>query len=215
MRARVPPLPQIPKVELEVVADRSDEPGGFLTLRRLELCVRARGGRSAPFRYDVIERRALDAVVIAAHGVDARGAPCVYLRSAVRPPVALRPVAPKIDGVLWELPAGLIEPGEEPRAAAARELYEELGFTVAPEALEALGGWALPAPGFVGEMHWFFHVRVDESLREEPAGDGSALEEGASIAAVPVAEALAACKDGVVRDAKTELALRRLADILG
>lgn len=37
-----------------------------------------------------------------------------------------------IEAVTWEIPAGLIEPGEEPAAAAARELAEEtqLGGTV-------------------------------------------------------------------------------------
>src|SRR5690606_10034210 len=101
------------------------------------------GGRSdvPPFSYDLVERRALDAAVIAAHHLDARGAPCVYLRSAVRPPVALRPIPPKLTGVLWELPAGLIEPDEAPRSAAARELYEELGFLADEAALEPLGGW--------------------------------------------------------------------------
>lgn len=211
----MPPLPSIPHIELEVVRDRSREPRGFLTLRRYELSVASGGATSEPFPYDVVERRALDAAVIAAHHLDARGAPCVYLRSAVRPPVALRPTPPKLTGVLWELPAGLIEPEEDPRAGAARELYEELGFAVDPAALEPLGGWALPAPGFVGEMHWFFHVRVDPGARTEPTGDGSPLEAGAEVASVPVRDALEACRAGDIRDAKTELALRRLAELLG
>ncbi len=32
---------------------------------------------------------------------------------------------PAVDAVTWELPAGLIDPGETPREAAARELAEE------------------------------------------------------------------------------------------
>ena len=44
---------------------------------------------------------------------------------------------------LWELPAGSIDPGEEPEAAARRECHEELG--VIAETAERLGeAWALP-----------------------------------------------------------------------
>jgi 8-oxo-dGTP diphosphatase len=32
----------------------------------------------------------------------------------------------------WEIPGGMVEPGESPRAACSRELAEELGLTVEP-----------------------------------------------------------------------------------
>lgn len=39
------------------------------------------------------------------------------------------------DVTLFELPAGMIDPGETPALAASRELREETGIVVAPEAL--------------------------------------------------------------------------------
>ncbi len=214
MPAPVAILPELPKVALDVAADRSDEREGFLTLERYELAVVQGGTKSKTLRYDMITRRALDAAIMVAHYTDEAGRPCVFLRSAVRPPVALRRIEPKAPGVLWELPAGLIEPGEAPEVGAARELEEELGFAVPPNDLQPLGPMAFPAPGFVGELHFYFHVRVDPKTRKEPAGDGSPLEDVARIVSVPLDRALAACRAGEVPDAKTELALRRLAEIL-
>ena len=206
-------LPDAPKVELQVVRETRVGQGGFLELRRTELVMAHEGARSASFPYDIIERRALDACVIVAHHESA-GSVWVWLRSSVRPPVGLRPGGSPRAVVLWELPAGLIEAGETPRAAAARELAEELGFAVEENALAPLGPPGFPAPACIGEEHHFFHVQVDPVARSEPTGDGSPVEAGAVVVAVPLEEALAAARRGELRDEKTELALRRLAELL-
>ena len=202
-----------PKVELETVRETRVGEGGFLAIRRTELVVIQDGTRSQSFPYDLVDRRALDAAVMAVHHAE-QGRVWVWLRSAVRPPIGLRRGEAVTSCVLWELPAGLIEPGESPRAAAAREIAEELGFDVEASALAELGPPAFPAPGLIGEVHHFFHIEVDPRARKEPQGDGSPVEAGAEIIALPLDEALAAFRRGDLRDEKTELALRRLAEVL-
>jgi 8-oxo-dGTP pyrophosphatase MutT (NUDIX family) len=59
-------------------------------------------------------------------GVIVGNAECILLGHATRSP-------------RWDIPKGEAEPGEDFAAAAARELYEETGLTVAPNALTALG----------------------------------------------------------------------------
>ena len=210
-------LPSLPRIFLRVGRDRSPAIApGFLGLRRLELTLHVDGAsESAPFDYDMITRRALDAVVVLAHFTDKGGQRHVWLRSAVRPPLALRgPVSEgALEATIWEVPAGLIEPGETPVEAAARELEEELGFRLPAAAFEPLGPWSWPLPAVVGEQHHFMHARVDGVVRASPRGDGHPLEDGASVIAVPLTEALDACRAGELRDEKTELALRRLAEV--
>lgn len=220
----LPPLPRIKLVRESVT--RSDEPSAqaFLYVERSVL--RAQFDADTPsdsFTYDIVARERLDAVVIAAHYTDEQGQRMVYLRSALRPPVALRPkeawpVPEREDlGGLWELPAGLVETDERSaeglKRCAARELQEELGFEVDPDKLEALGPSSFPAPGIIGERHFYFHVVVDPTRRMLPTEDGSALERNATIVAVSLDEALDLVRSGVIEDAKTELGLRRLAEL--
>jgi len=224
LRAPAMPLPPLPRILL--AQEPHAEPGSPAFLRVLRVMLRATfpdGERSEPFSYDIVARDRLDAVVIAAHFRDERGARHVYLRSSVRPPVALRnratsPVAERDDlGNLWELPAGLVEVDEQSPEGllrcAARELHEELGFEVDPRALAPLGPSSFPAPGMVGERHFFFHVTVDPTRRVAPTEDGSVLERKATITSLPLDEALALARSGHIEDEKTELALRRLAEL--
>jgi ADP-ribose pyrophosphatase len=214
----VPVLPPLPAIRVRIARDRSAgalASGGFLNVSRFDLVVSYPDGtESDSFQYDVAQRRALDAAVIVAHFASG-GVRHVYLRSAVRPPCAIRGLEPVHEGGLWEVPAGLVEPDEDPAAAAARELGEELGFLADAAAMRPLGAWTLPVPGMIAERNLYFCVEVDPTQRATPTEDGSALERDAAICAIPVAEALDHCRSGAIRDAKTELALRRLVDALG
>jgi ADP-ribose diphosphatase len=213
----------LPEIALELVEDVSPPgPAGFLRLVRRRLRARYPDGSISPdFVYDEVDRRAIDAVVIAAH-FQRGGERWVYLRSAVRPPLSFRdpsrsPVPEAQTGALWELPAGLIEADEQTPAgvfeAGRRELAEELGFETATSDFLPLGTATLPAPGFIAERHFFVQVEVDPALRGEPSLDGSALENFGRVVSVPLTVALALCRTGRIEDAKTELGLRRLADL--
>jgi ADP-ribose pyrophosphatase len=218
-------LPALPKHALVVVEELpSRDPPGFLNLRRVVMRARfADGVESEPFVYDMIDRERLDAVVIAPHYRDATGRRHVFLRSALRPPPALRPRAVRVpgerdtDGALWELPAGLVEVEERReeglRRCAARELLEEIGIDVDAASVRPLGPSTFPAPGMIAERHFYFHVEVDPASLRPPTEDGSALEKQAIVAVIALDDAIALTRSGVIEDAKTELALRRLAEL--
>ena len=96
---------------------------------------------------------------------------------------------------LIELPAGTIEPPDEPAATARRELKEETGFTAT--SWRELSGFYM-SPGILRER---MHVFVADGLS---AGDPS-REAGETIdnMIVPWEEAIAMALRGDIEDAKT------------
>jgi ADP-ribose pyrophosphatase len=67
----------------------------------------------------------------------------------------------------------------------------------------------------MGECHFYFHVAIEPAARVAPPEDGSALERAAVLLDVPLRLALEGVRAGQVADAKTEIALRRLAELVG
>jgi len=97
---------------------------------------------------------------------------------------------------LLELPAGSLNPGEDPAACAARELAEEIGHRAAT--LRPLAAF-YSAPGFCDELVHCF-VASDLEPVEGVSGDD---DERIEVVAMPLAEAVAMARRGAVRDAKT------------
>jgi ADP-ribose pyrophosphatase len=100
---------------------------------------------------------------------------------------------------LIELPAGTLDPGETPIAAATRELAEETGYSAA--LLEPLAELVM-SPGILNERT---HVFIATGLSSGTASPEPGEEIETLI--VPCEEALAMIDDGRIQDAKTVAAL--------
>ena len=101
---------------------------------------------------------------------------------------------------LWELPAGSLESGEDPEAAAVRECQEELGLI--PGRIERLQT-LFPTPGFCTEAMTYFQVT---GLREPGVDDPAAHQdedESIEVAAYSVDEIRALILSGEIADLKT------------
>jgi ADP-ribose pyrophosphatase len=68
----------------------------------------------------------------------------------------------------WELPAGSLHQGEDPKAAAVRECQEEL--TLVPERIDPIGSF-FPTPGYCDEQMHFYRA---SGLRPPRQGDPEA-----------------------------------------
>ena len=104
---------------------------------------------------------------------------------------------------LWELPAGSLEPGESPEAAAARECEEEIGLV--PTRIERLCG-LYPTPGYCDEEMIFFQV---SGLRQRPPDSPHQPDDDEDIQSrtMTIAEAKAMVARGEVVDLKTAYGL--------
>jgi ADP-ribose pyrophosphatase len=119
----------------------------------------------------------------------------------------LRNHRPAVGETLLEIPAGTLEAGEAPEAAAVRELEEETGYRAAR--------WRkltefYPSPGVLSERT---HLFVAQELT--PGASHPERDEQLEPVVVSWVDALRWVGDGTIRDAKTLIALllwQRMAD---
>jgi ADP-ribose pyrophosphatase len=100
---------------------------------------------------------------------------------------------------LWELPAGRIDGGEKPLAAAKRELLEETGYT-AKRWKRILCFYA--SPGFVAETMTVFWAEGLKAGAAQPEQD-----EVIEHRLIPLSKAVRMVLRGTIRDAKTIVGL--------
>jgi ADP-ribose pyrophosphatase len=108
---------------------------------------------------------------------------------------------------LWELPAGRVDPGEDPAMAGRRELLEETGFT-ARNWKRALFFWV--SPGFLDETMTVFVARGLQPGQAQPEED-----EVIRARFFPVSAAAKMALSGKIQDAKTLCSVLWLSRTIG
>jgi len=114
--------------------------------------------------------------------------------------VLIRQYRYSLDRWIWELPAGSLDAGEDPAAAAARECEEEIGLI--PGRVEFAGAW-YPTPGFCTEVMNYYRLG---DLRERGADDPPAHrdeDEDIRVHVFTLDEARAMVRLGDIIDLKT------------
>jgi ADP-ribose pyrophosphatase len=103
------------------------------------------------------------------------------------------------EGYLYEIPAGRLDPGEDPLDCARRELREETGCTA--ERVERLYT-IYTTPGFTDEkIHLFMAVGLTAGETERDA------DEFLTVEVMPLSRALSMVERGEIQDAKSALGL--------
>ena len=107
----------------------------------------------------------------------------------------VRQFRPAVDANLLELPAGLVDTGEQPIDCARRELAEETGFSAGR--LEPLVRF-YTSPGFTNEL---IHIFVATELRQSAFEPDE--EEDIELVRMPLERAIDQVLSGELSDAKT------------
>lgn len=115
------------------------------------------------------------------------------------------PTLDKDSGWLVEVPAGVLESGEDPAECARRETTEETGY--APRSLRGIGCVYLSPGGSSERIHLFY---AEISLADQIGAGGGLTKEGEDIRLIqlPVKEAFAKAAAGEIQDAKTLIAIQ-------
>ena len=114
--------------------------------------------------------------------------------------VLIRQLRHAAGGFIYEIPAGKLDPDEDPKDCAARELEEEVGYRAG--SLELLTSiWT--APGFTDEV-----IHIYQGTKLETGKQQLDQDEILEIVEWPLEEAMSRILDGTIRDAKTIIGLQ-------
>jgi ADP-ribose pyrophosphatase len=103
-------------------------------------------------------------------------------------------------GFIYEIPAGKLHPGEDPRDCAARELEEEIGYRASSfELLTSI----FTAPGFADEV---IHIYKGTGLTK--GRQKLDHDEVLHVVELTIEKAIAQIRDGTIRDGKTIVGLQ-------
>ncbi len=114
--------------------------------------------------------------------------------------VMVRQYRHAVGGYIYEIPAGKLHPGEDPRDCALREVEEEIGYKVGT--LEPLLSF-FTTPGFTDEI---IHIFIGKDL--VPGTQNLGEDEVIEIIEMPLSKTIELINDGTIKDGKTIIALQ-------
>lgn len=185
------------------------------------------GSFSREYNCDIINRSGKDAVIIVAYAyinnqinvlMISNFRPVVYYREKVMTNKNPEDIDEHIINFL-EFPAGMLEEDEVNdknynngiKRCAKRELEEETGYSVDIKNIHILGHRYYSSSGIITER---INIATCDITNLKPKKDietdGSVMEENIESFFVPFDKAMAWCKDGVIKNAGTEIGLNRL-----
>ncbi len=127
--------------------------------------------------------------------VEHRGAVVILALVPEKKIIMIKQFRKAVEEVLWELPAGTLEPGEDLENCARRELEEETGYY--PREIKKLMTF-FSSPGFCNEKLTLF-LAQDLERREK----NEDADEFIQVQLVTLEETLAMIKNNIIKDAKT------------
>ena len=128
------------------------------------------------------------------------GAAAVVPMKDDRTVIMVRQYRHAVGRFIYEIPAGKLHAGEDPRDCAAREVEEETGYKVGQ--LEPVLSF-LTTPGFTNEI---IHIFAGHDL--SPGTQNLGADEVLEVIEMPLDQAVAHINDGEIQDAKTIIGLQ-------
>lgn len=110
------------------------------------------------------------------------------------------------DEMVLEIPAGKLEPGEDPEAAGIRELREETGFSA--DKVQYIGKY-YPTPGYCSEVISLY-LATDLAYVGQNLDDGEFVE----VDRIPLDTLVKMVMDNEIYDAKTAIAILKADKII-
>ena len=201
---------------------------GFVNLERFVAINEYDDGTfSREYNCDIINRKGRDAVIIVPYTyIDNQihvlmintFRPVVYYREKVMTGKNPEDIDEHIMNFL-EFPAGMLEedemndknPSNGIKKCAQRELEEETGYSVELKNVHVLGHRYYSSSGIITERINIATCDITGiTPKKEIKTDGSVMEESIETFFVPFDKAMKWCKDGVIKNAGTEIGLNRL-----
>ncbi|HCC34847.1 MAG TPA: ADP-ribose pyrophosphatase [Ruminococcaceae bacterium] len=131
--------------------------------------------------------------------VEHPGGVCVAAVTGKRELLLVRQFRYPYKEILTEIPAGKLEPGEDPKSCGERELLEETGLKA--DSFKEFGR-IYPTPGYCDEIIYLY---LATGLHD--VGQRLDEDEFLEIERIPLDDALALVLNGKIIDAKTQIAI--------